>query len=600
MRFLSTLAASALGTLIALGIVFFFGMLILFAFVAAADQTPSVSGESVLVLDLEGPIPETVSGDPLMQAFADEPPFGLADVVSSIDKAAADDRIEAIWIKIRDVGGPWARLEEIRGALLRFKESGKPLYASSNDYMMAEHEYFLASAADSVFASEQAMFEFNGFYSTAVFFQNTLEMLEVEPQIVRAGRFKSAVEPFLREDLSPENRMQLTALLESQNDVFMNAVAESRGTTVDELNAIVEQRAVIATTEGYELGLIDGLLYEDQVVDVIKGRLGVDQDDDLETISMASYNRVPASDAGLEVNRDGEIAVVYAEGSIVSGESERASPLGDVTLGAETIKDALEEARENDSIDAVVVRIDSPGGSASASDAIWRAIRLTADEKPVVVSMGGLAASGGYWIATAAETIVADPLTLTGSIGVFAMMFDVSGFFESKLGVTFDDIQTAPYADLFSGIRPLEDRERAMLEGWVDDTYQDFLTRVAQSRGLEVAEVDSIGEGRIWSGTQALEVGLVDTLGTLRDAIQIAARQAGLDEGPYRVRILPRPKTFIEQLQASMNARAMKAWMKLSRTPAERAILEQARTLKAAVGSYGEVQARLPVEITIQ
>lgn len=599
MRFLSTLAASALGTLIALGIVFFLGILVLFAFVAAADQTPSVSSGSVLVFELNGVIPENVSGDPFMQAFADEPEFDLADLVSAIDKAAADDRVDALWMQVRDVGGSWATLEEVRRALQRFKEAGKPIYASSNDYMMAEHEYFLASIADSVFASEQAMFEFNGFYMTQVFFQGLLEELNVEPQIVRAGRFKSAVEPFLREDLSPENEEQLSALLESQNEVFMTAIAESRAMSVDELNALVNERAVISATEAYDLGLLDGLLYVDQVEEIIKERLGIEADDDLELLGMNTYTRVTPSDAGLDVNTEGEIAVVYAVGSIVSGESETA-PFGEGTMGAETIKQALEDARENENVDAVVVRVNSPGGSASASDAIWRAIRLTADVKPVVISMGNLAASGGYWIATAGETIVADPLTLTGSIGVFAMLFDVSGLFETKLGITFDGIQTAPYADIFSGIRELEDHERALLEGWVDDTYEDFLNRVAESRGLDVADVDSIAQGRIWSGVQAAEIGLVDTLGTLKDAIQLAADQAELGEGPYRIRVLPRPKTFIEQLQESMNAQAARAWTAITRSPAERAVLEQAKTLRAAAASSGEVMARMPFEIRIE
>lgn len=599
MRFLSTLAASALGTLIALGIVFFLGILVLFAFVAAADQTPSVSSGSVLVFELNGVIPENVSGDPFMQAFADEPEFDLADLVSAIDKAAADDRVDALWMQVRDVGGSWATLEEVRRALQRFKEAGKPIYASSNDYMMAEHEYFLASIADSVFASEQAMFEFNGFYMTQVFFQGLLEELNVEPQIVRAGRFKSAVEPFLREDLSPENEEQLSALLESQNEVFMTAIAESRAMSVDELNALVNERAVISATEAYDLGLLDGLLYVDQVEEIIKERLGIEADDDLELLGMNTYTRVTPSDAGLDVNTEGEIAVVYAVGSIVSGESETA-PFGEGTMGAETIKQALEDARENENVDAVVVRVNSPGGSASASDAIWRAIRLTADVKPVVISMGNLAASGGYWIATAGETIVADPLTLTGSIGVFAMLFDVSGLFETKLGITFDGIQTAPYADIFSGIRELEDHERALLEGWVDDTYEDFLNRVAESRGLDVADVDSIAQGRIWSGVQAAEIGLVDTLGTLKDAIQLAADQAELGEGPYRIRVLPRPKTFIEQLQESMNAQAARAWTAITRSPAERAVLEQAKTLRAAAASSGEVMARMPFEIRME
>lgn len=600
MRFLSTLAASILGTLIALGVIFFFGMIMLFALVSASDQTPRVQSGSVLVLELGGPIPETVSSDPFMRAIEGAPEYDLASLVSAIDKAAADDRIEMIWMKVRGVAAPWASLEEVRGALLRFRESGKPVIASSNDYSMSEAEYFLASAADSVFASEQAMFEFNGFVLTGMFFQNTLEDLNVEPQIVRAGRFKSAVEPFLREDFSPENEEQLSALLDSQNRVFMEAVAKSRGTTVEALNRIASEGAVITTVQAHELGLIDGLLYEDQVVDILKSRLGVEEDEDLETISAGAYTRVPASDAGLTVNRDGEIAIIYAEGTIVSGESRRATPFGSATMGAETIKQALKQARESDEVKAVVLRINSPGGSAAASDAIWRAVRLTAEEKPVVVSMGGTAASGGYWIATGGETIVADPLTLTGSIGVFAMLFDVSGMFESKLGITFDAVKTSPYADIFSGLRSLEPPERALLETWIDQTYQDFLTRVSESRGLDVARVDSIGQGRIWSGAHALEVGLVDTLGTLKDAVRIAARKVDLGEGPYRVRVLPRPKTFFEELTESLNARAVETWNSFTRSPAELDLMRHARTLKAVAETAGEVQARMPFEIEIR
>lgn len=600
MRFLSNLAASALGTLIALGIVVFMGMLMFFAVMAASDQTPRVAANSVLVLDLSGPIPEVVSGDPLRQVIAGEPPYGLRDAVSAIDMAAADDRVDAIWMQVKSVDSPWATLEELRGALLRFKESGKPLIASSNDHMMSEQEYFVASTADSVFASEQAMFEFNGFVVTAWFFKNMLERLDVQPEIIRAGRFKAAVEPFIREDLSPENQEQLTALLDTQNDIFMSAVAESRGTTVDDLNQLVNQRAVISATEAYEVGLLDGLLYEDQVEDVIKGRLQHDAEDDLETISLRSYVRVPASSAGVDVNEEGRIGIVYAEGSIVSGESE-SGPFGtSATVGAETFKRAMEQARESENVKAVVVRINSPGGSASASDEMWRAIRLAAEEKPVVVSMGSLAASGGYWIATGAETIIADPLTITGSIGVYAILMDVSGMFENKLGVTFDAVQTSPYADLFSGVRALEPHERELLQGWVDDTYDDFLDRVAASRGLDVARVDSVGQGRVWSGRQAREIGLIDTLGTLKDAVEIAARQANLGDGPYRVHVLPRPRTFIEELQETMNASVERAWMRWTMSPYEISLLEQARTLRSLLQDAGTVQARLPVEIRIR
>ena len=600
MRFLSNLLASALGTLVALAIIFFIMLLFFFAVIAASDQTPSVKSGSVLVVEMQGSIPEIVSGDPLMQALASEPGYGLRDLVSAIDQAAADDRIEAIWLQMHGVASPWSSLQEIRSALLRFKESEKPIYASSEDYTMAEAEYFVASVADSVFANEQAMFEFNGFYMTLEFYQGLLEKLDIEPQIVRAGKFKSAVEPFIREDLSPENEAQLMAILDTQNDEFMKAVAESRGLSADSLKAQASNDAIITATRAFDAGLLDGLLYEDQVRDVIKRRLGVQEDEDLETISMESYTRVPASDAGLEVNREGDIAIVYAEGAIMSGKSSQGGPFSGAVLGAETLAKAMREARENESVKAVVLRINSPGGSASASDAMWREIKMTAEKKPLVVSMGGLAASGGYWIATAGETIVADPLTITGSIGVFALLMDVSGMFENKLGITFDGIRTSPYADLFSGVRPLSEAEQAMLAGFVDETYDDFLQRVAESRGIDPAQVDSIGQGRVWTGRDALAVGLVDTLGSLKNAVEIAARKAELGDGPYRIRVLPRPKTFVEQLSESFNAKVASVWTRLTSSPLEEALLRQARILAAAAEGSGEVQARMMYEVRIR
>ena len=599
MKFLANLVASALGTLIALAIVVFIGFLFLFIFIAAADQEPSVADGSVLVIDFNGAVPETVSGDPLTQALSGEPPFGVRDLVSGLRMAAVDDRVEAVWLQMRNVGGTWAALQEVRSALVEFKESGKPVYASADDFAMTEGSYFIASAADSVFASTQSVFEFNGFATVVTFFQNTLEMLDVEPQIVRAGNFKSAVEPFMREDLSPENEEQLTAMLETLNDVFMASVGESRGISPDSLKQLASERAIISAEDAMAAGLLDQLIYRDEVIDVIKARLDVSEDDDLETVSMRSYMRVSPSDAGLEVNDEGEIAVVYAVGQIVSGESGT-DLFGATSLGAETFNKAIREARENDRVDAVVVRIDSPGGSASASDAMWREIRLTDAVKPVIISMGGVAASGGYWMAAGADTVVADPLTITGSIGVFAMFFDASGFFENKLGITFDQVQTSPYADVFSGVSELSPEERQMLEGYVDQTYDDFLERVAEARGLSTSDVDSIAQGRVWMGREALEIGLVDTLGTLSTAIELAAEAAGIGEGPHRVRVLPRPKTFVEQLAEQMSARASAVWMRWTTSPAERALLEQARYVRGAVGHQGQVMARMPLDITLQ
>lgn len=600
MRFLSTLIASTLGTLLALGIILFFGTIFLVALISATDRTPQVRTGSVLVVELKGAIPEVVSGDPLMQAIAKEPGYDLRSFVAAIDMAAADDRIDGIWLQVRSVPVAWASLEEVRHALLRFKETGKPIFASSDDFTMTETEYFLASVADSVFAAEQAMFVFNGFYVTFQFVRNLLDNLEIEPTIIRTGEYKSAVEPFTRDDLSPENEEQIQAILNAVNDVFLGAVSQSRDISVDVLHALATQDVILTASQAYDAGLLDALLFEDQVVDVIKERMGVAQDDDLRTVSLRSYVRISPSDAGLRVNREGDIAIVYADGGIVSGESERANPLMGLTVGSQTLKRALREVRESDNVKAVVVHINSPGGSASASDEIWRAIRLTADVKPVVVSMGPVAASGGYWIASAAETIVADPLTITGSIGVFALLLNVNDFFENKLGVTFDNVRTSPYADLFSGVRSPSEEEHALLTVWIDRTYDDFLDRVAESRTLDRDEVDEIARGRVWTGVDALQVGLVDTLGTLKTAVELAARKAEMGEGPYRVRVLPRPKTFLEQLSEGLSARAVDGWLRLARSPAERAMLDQARTIHSALREHGRIQARMPFDVVIR
>lgn len=595
MRFFSTLVASVLGSLIALGFVIFLGFLFLMALAATSETAPMVRAGSVLVVNLSGAIPEQVSHDSFNQAFSGEPAFDLYDVKGALQKAAADDRIDGVWLQLHGVLADWATLQEIRAALVAFKASGKPLIASSGEYTMAEDEYFLASAADSVFASPEAFFEFNGLYLEVTYFQGLLEKLDVEPQIVRAGKFKAAVEPLLRDDLSDENEEQLAALLASQNSVFLDAIAESRGRAATDVQRLTEDPAFITATEAYDAGLLDGLLFEDQVEAIFKKRLGREEDDGLRQVSIASYVRVPASEAGIETGHEGEIAVVYAVGTIMSGSSS-----GSGVVGSATFNKAMQEARENDRVNAVVLRINSPGGSAAASDAMWREIALTADEKPVVVSMGDLAASGGYWIATAADTIVANPQTLTGSIGVFGVLFNLGPMLDNKLGITTDNVRTSAYADMFSGMRALSEPEHALLQHAIETTYQQFLQKVAESRRLDVAAVDAIAQGRIWTGQQALDLGLVDVLGDLDTAIEIAAERAGLDEGTYRTRRLPRPKTFMEEVNEALSARVAQTWHGLRATPAERALVRQVRLLEEFIEMHGTVQARLPMEISIR
>lgn len=599
MRFLSTLFASALGTLLAFGVVLLFLLFFFFAFALSADPEPPVAPGSVLTMNLNGPIAERVADDPFAQAFGGQTATDLRDIKQALRKAAVDTRVDAVLLRAHGTSASWGMLQEIRRELLAFKESGKPLIATSDEYYSSERDYFLNSAADSVFAAPEGFFEFNGFATEVAFFVNTLEKLDVDAQVVRAGNYKSAVEPFLRDDLSPENEEQLSALLDTTNNTFMRAVADSRGQSEADLQRLADEAATLTARDAQEAGLLDGLLFEDEVMDVIRDRLSLSSDASLPTISLRDYARVSASSAGLSSGSEGEVAVVYAQGQIVTGDTDDTFSSSSM-LGSENFVEAMATARESEQTDAVVVRINSPGGSASASDAMWRAIEQTTRAKPVIVSMGGVAASGGYWMATAADSIVADPLTITGSIGVLGVFFDASGFFENKLGVTFDGVQTSPYADMFTGLTDFSAEERALLERFIDQTYQAFLEKVASGRGMSVEAVQEIAQGRVWTGSAAQEIGLVDALGGLETAIEKAAASAGLAEGTYRIRTLPRPKTFLERFNEALTTQAATAWQHLTLSPFERNVIEQQRVLRDFVRDHGTAQARLPFAIDIK
>lgn len=597
MRFLSTLLASALGTLIAFGAVVLFLFLFFFALALSGDQKPPVTPNSVLVAEIDGPIPERTSDDPFQQAFGSEADYDLHDLQTALRNAASDDRIRAVWLRVKGTNASWATLEEVRSSLLAFRESGKPVIASSGEFGMGEREYFLASAADSVFSAPVSSFTLNGFVTTATFFANTLEKLDIESKIVRAGKYKSAVEPFLREDLSEPNREQLTALLETTNRRFKEGISATRGMTPDEIETMADEAAVLDASVAAERGLLDGLRYEDEVADVFRTLLDLEPTADVPTTRLKAYTRQSASDAGVTTTGDGSVAIVYAEGTIIAGESPDFSSNGQI--GSTTLVEAVRDAREAADVQAIVLRIDSPGGSAAASEAMWRALSQAAADKPLIVSMGNLAASGGYYIAAPADTIVANPTTVTGSIGVFGQFFNTRGFFNEQMGVTFDAIRTSPYADIYSFVEPFSESERRLLGASIDRTYNTFLQRVADGRGMDTTAVHEVAQGRVWSGRDALDAGLVDTLGTLQDAIQIAGRSGGLGDGPYRTRILPRPKSFIERLNEELYGQAASLWQSLGRSDVEEELLRQKRMLEQAVGRHGTVQARLPVEIRI-
>ena len=601
MRFLSTLTASVLGTLIAFGLVVFFLFFFFFALALSGDTTPSVQPGSVLVLPIEGNIPERTSDDPFQQAFGEGPGYDLHDLQTALRNAGQDERIEAVWLRMKGTSAPWGTLEEVRASIVRLQDQGMPVYASSEEFGLGEKGYYVASAADSVFVGPQSSFEYNGFTTILAFFQNTFDKLQVEPQVVRAGKYKSAVEPFIRSDLSAANREQLDALQSTVNTEFVEAIGEARSLSPASLRALAAEDALLRAEEAVDEGLIDGLRYEDEVRSLLRAELDLPPQADLPTTSVSSYQRVPASDAGVSFTGTGNVALVYGQGNIVSGDPDQ-SPFGPTSqvLGSTPVVEALNEARTSTSTQAVVLRINSPGGSAAASEALWRAAQRTAEEKPLIVSMGGVAASGGYYMAAPADTIVANATTTTGSIGVFGLLLNAQGLLEDRLGVTFDDVSTSPYADLYTPTKPLAPSERRLLGRSIDSIYETFLQRVAAGRGMDTSAVNDVAQGRVWSGRDAKEVGLVDTTGTLRDAIAIAGAAADMGEGPYQTRILPRPKGFVERLNERFTTQITTVWQSMAATPLERSLWRHKRVLERVTGTNGTVQARLPYVPTIR
>ena len=578
--------ASILGSLVAFGLLIFIGALIVTAFVASSIssvQAP-VASESVLTLRLSGPVEEYGISDPTYELFDLPQPQSLAQIKGALEKAADDDRIKAVWLKPQGVIAGWSTLAEIRQSLLEFKKSGKPVVASaSGDLAMRESDYFLATAADSIYAAPGAFFEFNGLSLSVLFYKGLLDKLNIEPTVLRVGTYKGAVEPYTREDLSRENRTQLEAILENWNRLLTSTTAEARGMSEEHITNLMQTGALLTTDDAHEANLLDGLLSEERVRTHLQK--WVESDGRLRTTSLSSYTSAVSNGSS---GQSDAIGVMIASGTIVSGNSKDLNGY----LGAATLEKSMKSFRENDNVKAVVLRIDSPGGSAAASEIMWQAVRETSKEKPVVVSMGDMAASGGYWLATAGDTILASPHTLTGSIGVFGMHFSLGQMMETKLGITYDHVSTSDYADMFSGMRPLRDSERALFERSLGQIYTAFLERVAESRGMTVDAVDAIGQGRIWTGEAALHAGLVDQLGGLDDAVEIAAEMAGLEKDQYRIRRLPRPRTLMDRYLDLFMVRIRSFF----ESPIEAQLRAEARLLEEVVRLHATPIARFPLD----
>ncbi|HPX04561.1 MAG TPA: signal peptide peptidase SppA [Tenuifilaceae bacterium] len=569
--------ASFLGFLIMLGI---FG-----AMVSSADKPVEVKDNSILYLTFDETIVDRAVDNPFSNLnfgpFASAKQLGLNDILKAIENAKEDPKIKGIYIQAVSVAAGGATVEEIRDALIDFKESGKFIISYSDIY--SQKAYYLASVSDNIYMNPEGGMEWMGLRGEVMFYKNALEKLGIEPQIIRHGKFKSAVEPFMLDKMSDANREQMLTFMGSIWNHWVKGVSESRNISVEELNRYADEMLISNAKRSVEYGLIDSLIYKDELIDKLKKLTETKDKDDLTTITLAKYIKAPSpiKKKGLAKNK---IAVVYAQGEINMGEGQ------DGTIGSETISKAIREARRDSSIKAIVFRVNSPGGSALASEVIWREVVLAKQTKPVIISMGDLAASGGYYIAAPGDVILASPTTLTGSIGVFGMYFSVKEGMNKKLGLTVDVVKTNKYSDFGSMYRPLTAEERAISQQGVEDIYQTFIGHVAEGRGITKDEVDAIGQGRVWSGANAMDIKLVDEFGGLKRAIAIAAEKAGVEE--YRVVDLPKQKDPFQALMEDLSGNA-----KMMILGDEFVyIYKQYQQVTNMVKNQG-VQARMPFEV---
>jgi protease IV len=586
MRFFLNVVAAFLGVVAAT--VFLFILLV--AIFASQDSTPSVANRTVLVVDLNRALPETQPQDPFAEVFGGTT-ITLRETIDALERAAVDDRITGVWLRPAGVQASWATLAELRDALERFRASGKPLLASSGTHGFTEPGYFLATAADSVFTPPEATFQLNGFHLSAMFFGGTFERLGIEPVVVRAGDFKGAAETFTERGFSPENREQYEEILHAADRRFRQTVAAGRNMNPAVIDQTIAAGGIYRAADALHAGFVDDLRYEHEVEAAWRARTEQDADAELRTIDLAQYRRVPDRDAGVELgNRANRVAVVYASGMIMPGSGESGDFLASEAF-VETMQEALRDSRTR----AIVVRIDSPGGAATASDAMWAAVRDAADRVPVVVSMASVAASGGYYMAAPAHAIVAEPGTITGSIGVISMLFDATNFLDDRLGITIDTLSTGPAAGMYSPFESVSPLELEILERQTEAIYDTFVNRVAAGRGLSPDSVRALGAGRVYTGERAMQVGLVDELGDLRHAIALAAERAELGEGDYRLLILPRRRPLIERLSEAFSTQAMVAWwVNRNMTREERLLRQEAATLRQAAAMHGTPQMLLP------
>lgn len=552
--FIKTMFASALGFVLAIVLFFFF--IFIFVVATSSDPEPVVRSNSILHMKASGSISERPSSDPFEQIFSTQhgAAITLEDVEANLRKAAVDEKIEGVLLEIDMIGASWPVLQQMRRALISFKnESGKFVYATTNDIGFNEQGYYLATAADSIFAPPNTMMMFDGFAIEGVFMKDLFDKIGVKAEVVHIGDYKTAGDSFFRNQFSDADREQLTAVFTDIVHELESAIAERTGWSMEETHDFMNQPPRLSIDHYYEHGLIDALTTQTDFENFLKERSGINENRDLNLLPNRRYSRVSERTAGLGRPARESIAVIHASGVIMPDMGGSPFPGGESSINATNFKESLDAALNNSNVKAIVVRIDSPGGSASTSDLIWQMIREASEEKPIIASMAGVAASGGYYIAMAADKVLAEKTTITGSIGVIGMQFDASELLQDKIGLNFDEIRFHKNANWLSPTSPMTQEQREGFKHFVDSFYDVFLARVAESRDMTTEDVHAVAQGRIWSGQAAYEAGLVDKVGGLDDAIRAAAEAAELEE--YSLRIFPREKTIFELFAESSQVR---------------------------------------------
>jgi protease-4 len=578
--------ASMFGVIIGAFLLIFILVGIIGAFAGGkSDKEVGLNENSVLELDINYVIPERSLNNPFeglnIGGFGEAKAMGLQEILSNIKKAASNEMVKGIYLKAEISPNSYATLEEIRNELINFKKSGKFIIAYGE--YMDEHAYYVASVSDKVFLNPSGEILLNGFSQQVMYLKGMFQKIGVEPELIRHGKYKSAGEPLIADKMSNENRQQIEAYMGNLYQHFISGIAKSRKLKTEEMHAIVDQLKIRQAEDAVALKVIDGLKYKDEVDAFIRKQLGIEEKEKIAFVNMGKMKNVKGNTS----ISDNKIAVVYCVGDIAGGEGD------DETMGSDRIAETIKKVREDDSYKALVLRINSPGGSALASDVMWREISLCKKKKPVIVSMGAVAASGGYYIAAPADVIVAQPNTITGSIGVFGLMINAKDLLNNKLGIKIETVKFGEFSDLGSPDRPLNEAERKVIQSAIDRVYTDFVKRVSEGRKMTAAQVDSIAQGRVWSGIEAKQVGLVDEFGGLDKAIEIAVKKAKLSE--HRVVNLPDLKDPFEEIFKSMSGEASAYFMKQELGSNYQQYLDAKKALQ-----YQGIQVRMPFTVEVK